>query len=123
MNSKKWLKWMVLGVGAAAIALLSTVAANAADKDLIGLWAGGQIWGEANAIALNQLAVVRRHRVAFAAVQVALANDFGKQPQVARHAIEHLFDDQHALRPAEAAKRGVRHDVRLRDATHKCNIG
>src|SRR5687767_13647843 len=41
-------------IGAAAIALLPTVAANATDKDLLGLWTGGVIWGEANAIALNQ---------------------------------------------------------------------
>src|SRR5262245_31465910 len=40
-------------LAAAAVALVPAVA-NAADKDLIGLWAAGVIWGEANAIALDQ---------------------------------------------------------------------
>jgi len=40
-------------LAAAAFTLLPAAAANAADKDLIGLWAGGVIWGEANSIALN----------------------------------------------------------------------
>jgi hypothetical protein len=48
------MRHLTIYVGAAALALLPAVAANAADKDLIGLWTGGVIWGEANAIALNQ---------------------------------------------------------------------
>jgi hypothetical protein len=41
-------------VGAALVALLPTAGANAADKDLVGLWAGGVVWGSANALALDQ---------------------------------------------------------------------
>jgi hypothetical protein len=42
------------GVAAVAALALLPAAATAADKDIIGLWAGGVIWGEANAIALSQ---------------------------------------------------------------------
>jgi hypothetical protein len=42
------------GLAGAVLALLPAAAANAADKDIIGLWTGGVIWGQANAIALNQ---------------------------------------------------------------------
>ncbi len=42
------------GLAAAIIAVLPAAVATAADKDLIGLWAAGVIWGEANALATNQ---------------------------------------------------------------------
>jgi hypothetical protein len=42
------------------------------------------------------------------AIEIALAHHFGRQAERARGAVQNVFDDQHALGAAEAAKGGLR---------------
>ena len=61
---------------------------------------------------LHRLAVVRG--VAFA-IEIAFADHLRRQAKPARRLIQNLFDHQHALRSAEAAKSGLRSFVRAAD--------
>src|SRR5207244_7798302 len=54
---------------------------------------------------LHRLPVVGR--VAFA-IEVSLAHDLRRKSEVSRDAVQNILDHQHALRPAEAAERGLR---------------
>ena len=60
----------------------------------------------------HRLSVVRG--LAFA-IEIALADHIGRQSESARDPVQNVFDHQHALRPAEAAERGLRSLVRLAD--------
>ncbi len=54
--------------------------------------------------------------IAFA-VEVALADDVGREARRARDAVERFFDDHHSLRPTETSERGLRRLVGLADST------
>src|SRR5262249_12824859 len=46
------------------------------------------------------------------AIEVSLADQFRRKRERSRNAIKHVFDDQHSLRTAKAAERGLRGLVR-----------
>src|SRR5438067_1732562 len=73
-----------------------------------------------DAAVLDLLAVVRLVAVF---VEVPLSHRLGRQIERARDAIDRVLDDDHALRSAETAERGVRDAVRLRDATFDVDVG
>src|SRR5439155_9255658 len=86
---------------------------------------GGEIAGDLELVpdrldargVLHRLAVMRS--VTFA-IEVALAHHIGRESQLAGNTIEDLLDDQHALRPAETAKRRLRCLVRF--ANVACDV-
>ena len=61
----------------------------------------------------HRLAVVR---LVALPVEIPLADDVGRQSEPLRRLRQNLFDDQHPLRPAESAKRGLRRLVRAAHA-------
>ena len=69
------------------------------------------------------LAVVGGVGFAGAVVEVALADDLGRKLQVEGDAGEDVFDDDHALRAAEAAEGGVRGGVGFADLATEADVG
>ena len=55
-------------------------------------------------------------------VEVSFAHDVRRKVQLARDAIQDFLDEKHALRPTEAAKRGVGNGVGAADFTHDFKV-
>src|ERR1700689_1220107 len=61
---------------------------------------------------LDRLSIVRGVAVT---IEIAFADNLRGQAKAARRLVHNFFDDQHALRPSEAAKRSLRSLMREAD--------
>src|SRR5438105_12331205 len=67
-----------------------------------------------NPVVLDFLPVMRRVGFSSAVVEISFAHFLRRQTDPARDAVEDFLDDEHPLRSAESAERGVGNEMRFR---------
>src|SRR3954470_5850426 len=72
-----------------------------------------------DAIVSDLLAIMSRVGLTAPAIKISFAHGLRRQSESACYAIDDLFDDEHALRSAEAPEPRVRSQIRLRHAPGK----